>query len=706
MVRSGTSVVACFLATLVACTDSDPGPDTDADPDAGTSTPLVCPDEPEHGGALAFDGVDDVARTEVIADLGLDRFTVEAWLRRDGAGTTFTSGAGGLRLVPIAGKGLGEGDGSNVDCNYALGLWGDVLGADFEDMATGANHPVTGRTVIEPGRWHHVAMTFDGHALRLFVDGRLDGKVATTATPRADSIHPFAIGRAIASDGVAHGALDGALDEVRVWRFARTGEELADGMYKTLAMADGLVARWSLDEGGADPAVAADSTGLAALAVSGATITADDVTLDQGRPPVVTSATPADGAASAPEVRLDVALELSSPAPVDVTYHVRELGEQDDFSIVILPDTQVYTIEGRNLERYFHDQTRWIREHRADYNIVGVIHNGDVINNEPQLYQWRVADAAMKRLETAEPDLPDGMPYGIGVGNHDNKLTGDNTVADTTKFNQFFGVSRYAARSYYGGHHGTRNDNSWVTFSAGGVDFVVVSLMYDLDQDPAVLAWAHSIFAMHPDAFGILNTHYLLTSGGNFGAQAKLIYNALRDLPNVHLMTGGHISAESRRVDTFGGHTITSMLADFQGRADGGQGYLRIWEFSPAAGTVSVRTYSPTLDRFETDANSEFTLDVDLRGFGGPFRDLAVTDADPSAPGATGVTVDGLEVGKTYEWYADVASCGKHTKTPLLRFTTVAAAARPTPGFERLPRPVPVVDGPVDPTPDDPSLAD
>jgi hypothetical protein len=171
-------------------------------------------------------------------------------------------------------------------------------------------------------------------------------------------------------------------------------------------------------------------------------------------------------------------------------------------------------------------------------------------------------------------------------------------------------------------------------------------------------------------------------------------------------MTGGHISAESRRVDTFGGHTITSMLADFQGRADGGQGYLRIWEFSPAAGTVSVRTYSPTLDRFETDANSEFTLDVDLRGFGGPFRDLAVTDADPSAPGATGVTVDGLEVGKTYEWYADVASCGKHTKTPLLRFTTVAAAARPTPGFERLPRPVPVVDGPVDPTPDDPSLAD
>ena len=56
-------------------------------------------------------------------------------------------------MVPIAGKGLGEGDGSNVDCNYGVGLWGDVLGADFEDMATGANHPVTGQTAIPRGEW-------------------------------------------------------------------------------------------------------------------------------------------------------------------------------------------------------------------------------------------------------------------------------------------------------------------------------------------------------------------------------------------------------------------------------------------------------------------------------------------------------------------------------------------------------------------------
>ena len=72
------------------------------------------------------------------------------------------------------------------------------------------------------------------------------------------------------------------------------------------------------------------------------------------------------------------------------------------------------------------------------------------------------------------------MPYGVVVGNHDNKLIGDNTVLDTTKFNQFFGVSRFAGRSYYGGHYGTKNDYSWVTFSAGGLDFVVVNIMKPL----------------------------------------------------------------------------------------------------------------------------------------------------------------------------------------------------------------------------------
>jgi hypothetical protein len=141
-------------------------------------------------------------------------------------------------------------------------------------------------------------------------------------------------------------------------------------------------------------------------------------------------------------------------------------------------------------------------------------------------------------------------------------------------------------------------------------------------------------------------------------------------------MTGGHVPREKRRTDTFEGHTIQSMLADFQNPdvpAHGGNGYMRIWEFSPANQTVTVRTYSPELDKWDTDADSEFTLDVDLRGSGGSFRQVVVADA---APEQIETTLADLEPGKTYEWYADVASCGKSSSTPLYRFTTGGASAR------------------------------
>lgn len=693
-----------FAVALVAACSTDPG-QGNGDP----TPPLACPGDTTPGGAIAFDGVDDYARTEVTPEVGLSTFTIEAWVRREADGTTFTTGSGGLRLVPIATKGLGEGDGSNIDCNYAFGFWGDVLGADFEDMATGANHPVFGKTAIPRGEWHHVAATYDGTTWRLYVDGVLDGEATVNAMPRADSIHPFAIGTAITSKGEPRGFFSGAIDELRLWNYARTADEIADSMYRTIAMADGLVGRWSFDVGGDDPSVAADSTGTVPATLVGATLVGDGVTLDQGSAPVIAGVSPLDGTATTPDVTLDVSLELSSPAPVDVTYYVREVSDADDFTIVVLPDTQNYTVQGRNLERYFHDQTQWVRDNRERYNIVGVIHNGDIINNTPETYQWQVASAAMGRLEMPEPGLPDGVPYGVACGNHDNRLYGSNTVLNSDMFNQYFGVSRFEGRSYYGGHYGSRNDNSWVTFSAGGMDFVVVSLMYELQPTPAHIAWARSIFQMHPNAFGILNTHYLLNASANFSAQSRMIYEALKDLPNVQLMTGGHISAESRRVDEYEGNTIHSMLADYQSRENGGSGYMRIWEFSPSTQTVTVRTYSPTLDKFETDENSEFTIDVDLRGVGGPFREIAIQNA---APDSIATLVDGLEVGKTYEWYAVIESCGKRVKTPLYRFTTAASAAaarqindaiQPPP---RRQRPKRVTSGPVDVSPDDPSLAD
>ena len=173
----------------------------------GAPEPKMCEGVELDTSALSFDGTDDAVSMGPASALGLAKFTVEAWVRRDGPGETAGTGVGGLSLVPIAGKGRGEKDGSNLDCNYAFGFWGDVLGADFEDMASGANHPVKGKTKVTWGVWHHVAATFDGQTFSLYLDGQLDGTTATTATPRHDSIQHFGIGTAFNSTGVAAGHL-------------------------------------------------------------------------------------------------------------------------------------------------------------------------------------------------------------------------------------------------------------------------------------------------------------------------------------------------------------------------------------------------------------------------------------------------------------------------------------------------------------------
>jgi len=178
--------------------------------------------------------------------------------RRDAAGVATNTGTGGVVAVPLVTKGMAEVEGSNVDMNYFLGIRGsdNVLAADFEDMATGLNHPVVGTTVIPAdGVWRHVAATYDGTTWRLYLNGALEASLAVgNFTPRFDSIQHAALGTALNSTGgvgtQTQGFFAGALDEARVWNYARSAQQISHG--KTLEIASstpGLLARWGLNEG-------------------------------------------------------------------------------------------------------------------------------------------------------------------------------------------------------------------------------------------------------------------------------------------------------------------------------------------------------------------------------------------------------------------------------------------------------------------------
>jgi hypothetical protein len=189
------------------------------------------------------------------ANLGEQKFTLSAWIKRTGTGGAATSGTGGATsAIPIFCKGVGEGDGSTIDANFFFGIntANNALCADFETYSattpanpnggSGTNFPIFGtanKLAVDANTWHHVAATWDGRYWKLYVDGTLDATKDWTASftspvpgtgnevlPRYDSIQRAAIGAAINSTGAVTGGFNGLIDDVQLYDGALTAADI------------------------------------------------------------------------------------------------------------------------------------------------------------------------------------------------------------------------------------------------------------------------------------------------------------------------------------------------------------------------------------------------------------------------------------------------------------------------------------------------
>lgn len=343
-----------------------------------------------------------------------------------------------------------------------------------------------------------------------------------------------------------------------------------------------------------------------------------------------------------------------------------------DFTLVALPDTQYYSASARRgLPAMFNAQTDWIIANRLAWNIAYVAHLGDIVDTGDTLTQWRNATNALYRLENPLlTGLPDGIPYGVTVGNHDQAPNGDPSGDSTAYFNQFFGVDHFAGKSYYGGHYGTNNDNHFDLFSAGGMDFIVIYFEYDTQANAAVLAWAKALLQTYSQRRAIVVSHYIgrAATPSSFGAQGAAIYNGLKSQPNLFLMLSGHVNGEGMREDVFAGNTVRTLVSDFQFRPDGGGGFLRLLRFSPAFNQVRVFSYSPWLREYETDADSQLEFAYNMQAATTTFTPIA-TNYVPA-----GSLVDcnwtGLTPGAAYDWYVTANNGQETSVSPIWRFAT------------------------------------
>ncbi len=324
-------------------------------------------------------------------------------------------------------------------------------------------------------------------------------------------------------------------------------------------------------------------------------------------------------------------LACTDPAGIDCS-------SIEEFTIIVLPDTQYYS---QSYPQHFNAQTQWIVDNVDALNIKYVLHLGDITNNN-NTTEFNNAKTALSTLDGV-------VPYALASGNHDYGPGGNASARDTLFINSstdtpsYFGTgTAYATQPTIGGFYSAepgQTDNSWHTFNAAGEDFLIIALEWG--PRDAVVDWAETVVAAHPNHHAILITHAYMYSdetrydwatkgasqswnphaygtgslAGGTNDGEELWQKLVKKYPNFIMTLNGHVLNDgAARLTSIGDHgnSVHQMLCNYQtgvtGSVEGGQGYLRIYTFKPDKETVDVKTYSPVLGQYKTDAQQEFTL--------------------------------------------------------------------------------------------------
>ena len=323
------------------------------------------------------------------------------------------------------------------------------------------------------------------------------------------------------------------------------------------------------------------------------------------------------------------ALTASVFVPAMLLLGLPQAGLAEPFTIAVLPDTQNYS---QSYPHIFTAQTQWIANNRVAENIKFVIHLGDITNNNTTA-EWQNAQTSMRIL--------DGLvPYSVVPGNHDTGTNGSADVRNTNNFNAYFPVGHYSGTPTFGGvYQSGRYENNYHKFSAGGTNWLVLSLEFGPRRP--VLAWANEVVAAHPSHRVIVVTHCYMhfdetrnNYNGNVSPHAwtphgygvknepggvndgeDMWRNFIKFHPNITFVLNGHIlsDGQGRRVNLSDhGTKVYQMLANYQsgttGSVNGGNGFLRLLEIDPAAGTVNATTYSPYVNQYKTDWQNQYSF--------------------------------------------------------------------------------------------------
>ena len=307
------TVSAAPPSGLVAAFSMDQGsgtslPDLSGTGNNGTISGATWSTSGRFGGALSFNGSSSIVNVPDSSSLDLTTaMTLEAWVQP-------TSLGGKWRTVLLK-----EQAGDMVYDLYAHGGGGSKV--PVGEIFVGGARTASGTTALTANTWAHLASTFDGATLRVYVNGALVGQQAVSGAIATSSGALRIGGNTLWDEHFA-----GLIDEVRIYRRALTAAEIQADMNAPVANPDGqpptapgsLVANGGATSVGLTWTAATDNVGVARYNVHRSTTPGfTPATANRVAQPTGTSYTDSGLAAGTYYYRVlaeDAAGNLSSPS--------------------------------------------------------------------------------------------------------------------------------------------------------------------------------------------------------------------------------------------------------------------------------------------------------------------------------------------------------------------------------------------------------
>jgi concanavalin A-like lectin/glucanase superfamily protein/galactose oxidase-like protein/Big-like domain-containing protein len=501
------------------------------------------------GAALTFDGINDWVTVPDAASLDLtNRLTIEAWVYPTALNswdTVVLKEAGFTLAYALYGN----------DENQRPGGWVRIGGADRSALGT-APLPIN--------TWSHLAMTYDGAQLKLFLNGNQVRSVNRNGSIAA-STGPLRLG----GNAVWTEFFDGRLDEVRIYNRALTAAEIQTDMKTPLG--------------------------------------APDVT-----PPTASITSPSDGATVAGVVTVTANVsDDRSVAGVQLVVDGLPSGAED----LVAPFQ--FTWDTRSMPNGSHTLSVLARDGAGNQGGSPLITT--TVVNLPRLQITQPIDGTTIRstlVNIAYTVLGDSS--GVGVDHVHFQVDGGPEIMDTTFDGQFEidGVAAgphtldgFLVRANHSKIAGT--DAARVSFTVVPPDTVAPTVTVTAPAADAIVSGSVSIEAAAADNVGVIGVQFFI-DGTPLGAEDTLAPYAA-SWNTTSLVNGAHtITARARdAAENATMHSVTVTLANVTGPARFGQwsapfdlnivavhlslmktGKILLWD-GPSTGGINTRVWDP-----------------------------------------------------------------------------------------------------------------